>query len=131
MGRREEVEVIVTDEMAARFPSPIGLVHPLYSTWAMVHHMEWAARKVLEPFLEDHEQGVGSYIKVRHLAPCPIGEKVRVVAEAVEVEPHRLVCQVEAWWGETLLGVGKQEQRIVDREGFKRFYRPPRPGRTG
>ena len=94
------------------------LVHPCYSTWSLVHHMEIAARKVLVDFLEPHEEGIGSHVSVDHLAPCSLGKLVRVRAELVEVskEHHpRVVCAVEAYDGDRLLGRGRQVQVVMNK----------------
>ena len=91
------------------------VVHHVYSTWSMAHHMEIAARKVLVPHLEDHEEGIGSHLSIDHLAPTPVGQRVRIVAEAVELEPTTLVCKVNVYHlhpdGPRHVGKGRQVQQ--------------------
>jgi len=97
------------------------VVHRVYSTWSMAHHMEIAARMVLRPHLEEHEEGIGSHLTIDHLAPTPVGHHVRIVAEAVEVGPTTLVCDVTAYHvrpggsGDRLVGRGRQVQRVLPR----------------
>jgi len=116
-GATAEVTIDVTDSMCPAFDDIV--VHRVYSTWSMAHHMELAARKVLAPHLEDHEEGIGSHLSIDHVAPTPVGHRVRVVAEAVEVGPTTLVCDVTAYHvrasGETVVGRGRQVQRILPR----------------
>lgn len=89
------------------------VVHKVCSTWSMAHHMEIAARKVLAPHLEDGEEGIGAHLSIDHVSPAPVGSTMRVVAEAVEVDDDGLVCEVTAWLGDTLLGRGRQVQRVL------------------
>lgn len=115
LGTTAEIEVTVTEDMCPAFDGII--VHRVYSTWSMAHHMELAARKVLAPHLEDHEEGIGSHLSIDHLAPTPLGHRVRLVAIAVELGPTTLVCDVTAHHvregGDRLVGRGKQIQRIL------------------
>lgn len=111
LGNTAEVKVMVTPDMCPAFDGIA--VHHVYSTWSMAHHMELAARKVLAPHLEAHEEGIGSHLSIDHLAPTPLGCEVRVVAEAVEIGPTTLVCAVTAYHGDRVVGRGKQVQRIL------------------
>lgn len=112
-GNTAEVTAEVTEDMCPAFDGLV--VHRVYSTWSMAHHMELAARKVLAPHLEDHEEGIGSYLSIDHVAPTPVGHAVRVVATAVEVGPTTVVCDVNAYDGDRLVGRGRQVQRVLPR----------------
>jgi predicted thioesterase len=85
----------------------------------MAHHMELAARKVLSPHLEAHEEGIGSHLSIDHVAPAPLGHEVCVVATAVEIGPTTLVCNVTAYDGDRLIGRGRQIQRILPKTKLK------------
>ncbi|MHC5004046.1 MAG: thioesterase family protein [Planctomycetota bacterium] len=115
VGNTAEVVVTVTEDMCPAFDDVV--VHRVYSTWSLAHHMELAARKVLAPHLDEHEEGIGSHLSIDHLAPTPLGHRVRVVARAVELAPTRLVCAVEAHHvrteGDRLVARGTQVQRIL------------------
>jgi len=119
-GYRAEVVVAVTEDMCPRFHgSPL---HPVYSTASLVFHAEQAARRVLEPFLEDHEDGIGTHVSVDHVAPARVGRTVRVVAEAESVAPHKLVCVVTAFEGERVIARGRQTQRIQSKKALKELF---------
>lgn len=116
------VEISVTPEMCPAFDGVV--VHRVYSTWSVAHHFEIAARKVLVDFLEPHEEGVGSHVSVDHLAPCPLGERVRVEARLAEVAHGRhikVVCECRAFHGERLLATGKQVQVVMEKEHLRRY----------
>jgi len=115
VGNRAEIIITVTEDMCPAFDGEV--VHRVYSTWSMAHHMEIAARKVLRPHLEAHEEGIGSHLSIDHLAPTPVGRTVRVEAVAVELGPTTLVCEVTAYHvrpeGDRVVGRGRQVQRIL------------------
>ncbi len=133
VGARAEVVITVTEDMCPAFDGDV--VHRVYSTWSMAHHMEIAARKVLMPHLEAHEEGIGSHLSIDHLAPTPVGHIVRVEAVAVELEPTTLVCEVTAYHvrpdGEKVVGRGRQVQRILPRSKLAALIeRESRPSAT-
>ena len=114
VGNTAEVTALVTEDMCPAFDGVI--VHRVYSTWSMAHHMELAARKVLAPHLDEHEEGIGSHISIDHLAPTPLGRTVRVVAEAVEIDDSTVVCEICVYDGDRLVGRGRQIQRILPKK---------------
>jgi fluoroacetyl-CoA thioesterase len=113
VGVEAYVEDVVSDEMLAAFGNKV--VHHVYGTASMVYHMEWAARRVILPYLEPHEEGLGTGVQVRHLHPAPVGAKIRARAVCTEIDGHIVRCAVEVWHGEHLLGEGVVEQRILPR----------------
>ena len=114
LGVEAEVSAVVTEDMCPKFDGVI--VHHVYSTWALAHHMELAARKVLAPHLEPHEEGIGSHLSIDHLSPTPVGKTVRVVATCTELDGSKVVCDVVAYDGERVVGRGKQVQRVLPKE---------------
>lgn len=117
VGTTVEIEREVTEDMCPAFDGVV--VHRVYSTWSMAHHMELAARKVLAPHLEPHEEGIGSHLSIDHVAPTPLGRTVRVKARAVEVDDTTLVCEVTVYDGERLVGKGRQVQRILPKKTLR------------
>ena len=111
VGAQAECSVEVTDDMCPAFDGVV--VHRVYSTWALGHQMELAARRVLVPYLESHEEGMGIHLSVDHLSPAPVGCSVRVVAEVTEVTENQLVCRVRAYAGDRLVAQGRQVQRVL------------------
>jgi predicted thioesterase len=113
-GTSAEVVIEVTEDMCPAFDGVV--VHRVYSTWSLAHHMELAARQVLVPYLEDHEEGLGTHLSIDHLGPTPVGKQVRIVATARAVSEHRLLCDVQAYDGDRLISRGEQVQRVLPRE---------------
>ncbi len=117
VGDTAEVTAEVTEAMCPAFEGVV--VHHVYSTWSMAYHMELAARMVLAPHLEEHEEGIGSHLSIDHLAPTPVGRTVRVVAEATEIDDTTLVCDVTAYDGGRLVGRGRQVQRVLPKKKLR------------
>lgn len=119
-GIVRQLEVRVTEDMCPSFDGVV--VHRVYSTWSMVHHMELAARKVLVDYLEDDEEGIGARICVDHKSPAPVGTTVTIRAELTEIRGHRVICRVTAWDDDRLIGEGEQVQVVLKKDRIKRLF---------
>jgi fluoroacetyl-CoA thioesterase len=111
IGTKATKEITVTPEMFAQFDGVV--VHPAYSTVAMVYHMEWVSRLIILPFLEQDEEGMGGAVTVKHLAPSPEGALLTVTAELIKFNGNILLTQTEVKHGEQLVGIGEVKQVIV------------------
>lgn len=120
-GRSTQVRFVVTPEMCPHFDGV--LVHPVCATWTIVHQMEVAGRKLLVPFLDEDEEGVGSHISIDHRAPAPVGCEVVATATATEVTRRRLVARVTAHVGERLIAEGTFVQSILPRRLLAEHFR--------
>ncbi len=117
-GAEAQVTVTVTNDMLARFEE-LGLVHPVYSTWSMLRHMELASRKVILPYLEPDEEAVGYSVSITHLAPAPLGATVTARARLVRIEGNQVICAVAALSGSTTIGEGTTVQVVVPAAGLR------------
>ena len=113
-GLRVELSVVVTPEMCPHFDG--RLHHPVCATWTLVNHMEVAGRRLLEPYLDENEEGVGAHISIDHRSPAPIGSEIGVSAEVESLAHNRLVTKMLAWCGERLLATGKFVQVVLEKE---------------
>lgn len=91
-GIEASVEVVVSEDLFPRFGERV--MPPVLATYELVHQMEWAGRRVLEPYLEEHEEGIGYAVNVTHLGPSPLGSRVVSRARLTAVEGNRVVCAV-------------------------------------
>lgn len=117
-GETAEMDFTVTAEMEAAFGGKT--VHRVLSTWALVHHLEWVSRQLLEPHLDAGEEGAGAGVNVRHLAPAAVGSLVRVRAVARPSQPGRLVTDVEATSAGQVVATGQVFQAIWPRQELTR-----------
>ncbi|MBT2691579.1 thioesterase [Bacillus sp. ISL-55] len=113
-GRTASIDVIVTPDMFARFEGKV--VHPVYSTVSMVYHMEWVSRQIIIPFLEDHEEGMGGAVTVKHIAPCIEGAGITVTATVTGLQANTILTNVRAESKGRLVGVGEVKQVVLPKE---------------
>ncbi len=95
-------------------------MHDLYSTYTLVHHMEWAARKTILPYLENNEHGIGYHVEVSHLALTLPGMKVRIKATVSDYHDNKVTCDVEAYNSRGKIARGAMTQAIVDKAWLER-----------
>ncbi|WP_043816495.1 thioesterase family protein [Deinococcus maricopensis] len=91
----QTLTVTVTDDMTVHFEE-LGRLHPVYATYWMAKHFEEAGRKIILPYLEDGEQGIGHAVNVTHTASALPGMTVTVTATLDRVEGRRVYVNVRA-----------------------------------
>lgn len=94
-GFTQTLTLTVTDEMTVDF-GELGAVHPVYATYWMAKHFEEAGRKIILPFLEDGEGGIGSQVEVIHTGPALPGMTVTVTATFTAQEGRRIHADLRA-----------------------------------
>lgn len=103
----------VTEAMTARFFD--CTIHPLYATFAIVEHGEYAARQAILPFLEASEDAVGAQVELEHVAPAAVGTVVEITARVIEVAGRTITCAVTVRDASGMIAQGTNRQRVVDR----------------
>ncbi|HWE40253.1 MAG TPA: thioesterase family protein [Isosphaeraceae bacterium] len=101
---------------------------PVLATPWLVAHLEYAARKAIDPCLEDSERSVGTYVEVEHLAPVPEGLTVTCRARVIHVDGPVVTFQVEAHDGLEPVARGLHRRRVIDVDRFARRVERKRPG---
>lgn len=109
-------EVTVTKDKLAEFES--GLVHPVYSTFALGKDAEWACRLFVLEMKDPGEEGIGAHLSVDHLYPAPLGSRVKIEARLEEVKDNAVICSFEAKANGHLVARGRQVQKIIDKASF-------------
>ncbi|WP_409253074.1 thioesterase family protein [Bacillus sp. SCS-153A] len=117
VGQTASVTATVTPDMFAQFDGEV--VHPVYSTVSMVYHMEWASRKIILPFLEEGEEGMGGAVSMKHIAPSSEGTNVTITATLTELRSNVVITKVEARNENGLIGLGEVKQVILPKEKIR------------
>ncbi len=91
---------------------------PVLATPWMIAFMENVAFNLLEGMLPEGDSSVGVLVDVRHLAPTPIGGKVRVQAEVTDVKGSGVSFRVQAWDEGEQIGTGQHQRVIIDKARF-------------
>lgn len=114
----EEHVIVVTPEMTVDFEDRVdprlGKVHPVYATYWLTKHMELVSLKLLLPFLEEGEAGIGHEVSVRHLSSAVPGMRVSLKATFERVEGNRVYisCRALSELGD-LIGTGTTTQVVL------------------
>ena len=101
----------------------------LATPW-LVGYLEQAAREAINPYLEDHERSVGTFIEVEHLAPAPEGFSVTCRARVIHSVGPVVTFQVEAHDGVEVIARGLHRRRVIDVDRFARRVERKRAQKT-
>jgi predicted thioesterase len=113
LGAKGSFSIVVGPEhLANQFKDSI--LPPVFATPMMILAMENAALNAVRDFLDRGETAVGTKIDVSHLAPTPVGHRVRADAEVIGVEDSRIRFTVAAWDDLEEIGRGTHERAVVD-----------------
>lgn len=111
----QQSEVVTKEKTAMEMGS--GTL-PVYATPAMIALMEKTAMLSVAPMLAEDEATVGTKLEISHLAACGLDAQVRCESTLTEIDRKRLVFEVQAFEGETLIGKGIHERFIINTVKF-------------
>ncbi|MBR1849762.1 MAG: thioesterase family protein [Bacteroidales bacterium] len=116
-GIRGRLETIV-DERTTAAAVGSGLVE-VFATPMMVALMERTCHTSVAPFLDEGQTTVGTLVAMSHTAATPKGMKVWCESELTEVDGRRLVFAVSAHDECGLIGEGRHERFVVNKDKFQ------------
>lgn len=120
VGDVKEFEHRVVQADIAAFSS--GVVHEVYSTFALARDAEWCCRLFVLEMKESHEEGIGTMITVNHHSPAKLGQSVKFIAKVKELVGNSIICSFEARVGDRLVASGEQGQKILPKEKIDRIF---------
>ena len=116
IGTKYEVSITVTtDVTAAKMKS--GSLEVLATPY-MVALMEQAASELCDKFVPEGISTVGTALNISHLAPTPVGGKVKAVATLTAFDGRKASFNVEAYDDFGLIGKGTHERFTIKIESF-------------
>jgi len=116
VGASSERVITVTREMTvAHFHDEMPEV---FGTPIMIYHMEVTASDAIVPHLPEGWVSVGVVVNVKHLAATPVGMKVTLRAQVVEVADHTITFSVEAYDEVEKIGEGIHVRAPVEMSRF-------------
>ena len=117
VGIKGQREIIVTKQNPAAGIGSGSL--EVFSTPIMILLMEESCFMSVNDILEEGFTTVGTCVNVKHLSATPLGMKVVIKSELINVDGKALTFKVEAYDEKGLIGEGIHERFIVNNEKFQ------------
>jgi predicted thioesterase len=106
----------VTPDVVAEHLGSGGL--RVFATPAMALLVERTCRSMIETQLPAGQSTVGVDIRVRHLAPTPLGKTVRIEAEVTGIDGRRVDFRAELWDEVEKVGEAEHRRVVIDLDRF-------------
>jgi fluoroacetyl-CoA thioesterase len=90
----------------------------VFSTPSMTQLVESTAHQLAAPHLKPGQGQVGLSVNIRHLAPTPIGRKVRAEAELVAIDRRKLGFKVKVYDDIEQVGEAEHERFVIDEDKY-------------
>ena len=116
-GIKFSLERVVTEDLTAKAMGSGTL--DVFATPAMIALIEETAWKSVAERLEDGQATVGTCLKINHIAPSPVGMKIKCETELTEIDGRRLVFNVKVVDECGEIGNGVHERFIINAERFQ------------
>lgn len=114
IGETRIIKHVVREVDLAAFNNMI--IHPVYSTFALGRDAEWACRQFVLELKEEDEEGIGTFLDIKHRSPALLNQEVVIIATLKELKGNNVICTYKAWVGERLIAEGEQGQKILKKE---------------
>lgn len=90
----------------------------VFSTPAMTRFVEMTAQELTKPHLKPGQGQVGTVVNIRHLAPTPIGKKVRCEAELIAIDRRKLTFKAKVFDDVEQVGEAEHERFVIDLDKY-------------
>jgi fluoroacetyl-CoA thioesterase len=117
---------VAPEHLASQFKD--ASLPPVLATPVMVMVMENAALNAIRPYLDPGQSAVGTRVDIAHLAPTPVGQRVRGEAKVSEVDGKRLAFTIRAFDEHGEIGRGTHERMTIDLAKFTARLRGAKGG---
>lgn len=119
IGAKTTLQFTVGEKDLAEFET--GVVHEFYGTFALGRDAEWTCRQFVLEMKEEGEEGIGTFLNIRHQSPALLNETVSITAEIIRLEGNSIDCSFEVRVGERVIATGIQGQKILKLEKLVRL----------
>lgn len=120
LGDKKTYTKNVDSSDTASFDS--GQVHPVYATFALGRDAEWVCRLFVIDMKEVDEEGIGTFLQIKHHSPALVNETVLFEATLESIEGNSVICTFEARVGNRLIADGRTGQKILKKEKLERLF---------
>ena len=109
VGMKDTLEWEVTEKLCTARGD-----YKVFSTPSMTLLVEMAAQRLVTSHLNPNQGQVGVSVNIRHLAPTPIGKKVRAEAELIGIDRRKLMFKVKVFDEVEQVGEAEHERFVID-----------------
>ena len=88
--------------------------YQVFSTPSMTLLVEMASHQLAAPHLKPGQGQVGLSVNLRHLAPTPIGKRVRAETELTGIDRRKLMFKVKVYDDVEQVGEAEHERFVID-----------------
>jgi len=120
IGDTKIFERTARNEDTAFFES--GEVHAVYATFALTRDAEWCSRLFVLDMKDENEEGIGTFVEVKHLSPALVGDTVIFKAVIDELRGNVINCSFTASVGNRLIAEGRTGQKILTRSKLEQLF---------
>jgi len=115
-AEKEVVYTILQQDLASEVAVGSEDTFPeVLATSRMIGLMEVAAARLMKPLLKPGELSVGVGVDIKHFAPTPVGEEVKVVATFIEQDGKLYLFEVEVSDRAGKVAGGKHTRAVVEK----------------
>lgn len=125
-GDTKEFYKVVSKKDTAKFNGVE--VHPYYSTFALARDAEWSSRLFVLDMKEIDEEGIGTFVNIKHVSPALVGDEVRFIATIKSVVHNEVVCTVTAKVNGRLIAKIETGQKILNSDELEALKRKAKSG---
>lgn len=109
VGMTDTLEWDVTENLTTRRGD-----YQVFSTPSMCLFAEMAAHRLVEPHLKPGQGQVGLTVNIRHMAPTPIGRRVRAAVELTAIDRRKLSFHINIHDDTEQVGEVTHERFVID-----------------
>lgn len=113
-------EIEVNEQNFASFES--GIVHKVLSTFSIGKSAEWVCRLFVIDMKENDEEGIGTFLQIKHHSAALEGEKVLFTGFFDKIEGNVIWCNFTAVVGNRLIATGITGQKILKKEKIESIF---------
>lgn len=125
-GDTKEFYKVVSKKDTAKFNGVE--VHPYYSTFALARDAEWSSRLFVLDIKEIDEEGIGTFVNIKHVSPALVGDEVRFIATIKSVVHNEVVCTITAKVNGRLIAKIETGQKILNSDELEVLKRKAKSG---
>ncbi len=115
-AKNEVVYTVLQQDLASEVAVDAEDAFPeVLATSRMIGLMEVTAARLMKPLLKPGELSVGVGVDIKHFAPTPVGEEVKVVATFLEPDGKLYLFELEVFDRAGKVASGKHTRAIVEK----------------